>query len=401
MIHTYVFKENSSDRDFKVICQKIEKECPGYALAERESYEGRIESVIWKKGRMSIFAELEKDHGAVTVCSDEPLPSLGKLSKLWKKGGYIIIRKIGQLRSVFLPLLLTVASLIGFLIKIKADNLLEILFALPITVYYALNDFLLNGVYLGWAWLIPIGALLTAAAHRQEKPVNNKASYINGGAFKKLLGKIWETVRSEADFLIMLAAGALPAAGALYACSKFSIFTRIWEEVKIFSQNPLYAPLALYILALPYIIINKKILKGIEKRRKSPLTKTAVIMGILSAAAALAVIAGCSDLTAAKSAELYNSNQALIFKAERLNAEARQELISLKYGSELEAIARYTLEKQYLDWSHCPDERLEDVWEQVFLSGAADYKVSIEGDSVIFTVSGCDYEVTPGKEDIE
>lgn len=409
MVYTYVFKQNPSKRDFKSICRKIESFCPGYAVAERQAYEGGIENVRWVKGNMAILAELETAHGALTVCSDEPLPRLDKLCKRWEKRKILFkirdffIGSPSRVKFIFLPMVLLLLALMG---SLAAENELYIAVLMPVVCFF--KDITLNGVYLGQSLLIPIGIILTAAANRQAKPVVNKAapqSPAAEGAFIKVLRKMRTLLAKEADFLIMLCLAALPTAGAVYGCRKFSIDRRISEELELLSRNPLFAPLAVYLLALPYLIIGEKVISGLEKRGKRPSARAAAFWGVLAASAALSVILLCSDVTAATGNKLIYMTNQKITAAAKQRAEARQELIALKYGGDLENIARYALENNYLDWSRCPDEELESAWENIFLSGIADYDLQIKNDSVIFDIPGImdtpagNYSVSPEKED--
>ncbi len=400
MIHTYVFKENSSDRDFKTICKKIEKDCPEYALAKQESYEGRIESVIWKKGKMSIFAELEKDHGAVTVCSDEPLPKLDKLSKLWKKGNYGIIRKLRRItdiktvsgikfKFIFLPLLLLAAAFLG-----SAVNSGTVSFDMFMGhIGTALADLLLNWIFLGQTCLIPIGAVLAAAANRPENPACPEEE---APSQKGIRGRLRELIKHEADFIILLASAALPALNVCYAGVRSALFERLELLAHNISRFPAYAPLALFICALPYLVIESFVSSGMTKRMKAPSVKSQILLGFCSLLAAVTAAFSCSDLCTGLYNMNYDANYARNCNAERIYTEASRELIAAKYADELNEIAEYALANSYYNWTECPDERLEKQWEEIFLEGRADYEITADENGIVFEILGKKYKLTPG-----
>ncbi|MDE6592530.1 MAG: hypothetical protein K2K57_05635 [Oscillospiraceae bacterium] len=405
MIHTYVFKENSTDKDFKIICRKIEKECPGYALSERESIEGRIETVRMTKGETEIRAEFERDNGTVTVCSDEPLPKLDKLSKRWETKGYSIIRKIllfmdilagspARVKFILLPLLLFSAAFMGGFAK--GGDVYEGIIAGLLDILTALKDLLINWAFFGWAWLIPAGAALNALANRQENPSENKRE-LSGEKTKGFLRKLWTFIKRKADLPILTGLAALPVLGVCYASCRFSIYGRFCFEASIIKSNPLYAPLAIYMAALPYLIIGETVFSGMKKRKNRPSAKTAALFGACSVMAALAVAVGFSDLYTVFDYIRYEAGHEPYYEAKIYN-EARMELIPTEYADELSDIAEYALANNYFDWTECPDESLEKQWEKIFLEGRANYWVRTDENSVVFYILEKGHKITPNAE---
>lgn len=405
MIHTYIFGKNSSRRDFKRICKMIEKNCPEYALSEGESIEGKTETVRLTKRETEIRAEFERDNGTVTVCSEEPLPKLDKLSKRWETKGYSIIRKIlsftdilagspARVKFILLPLLLFSAAFLGGFAR--SDDVCEGVNAGLSGILTALKELLMNWAFFSWSLLIPTGAALRALANRQEKPTENKNKReLSGEKLKGLPKKLREFIKREADFMMLLGLAALPVLGAGCASYHLSVYKRFCYEAEIIKSNPLYAPLAVFMAALPYLIIGETVFSGMGKKKKRPSAKAAALLGLCSVMAVLTVTVKFSDLYTGFDNIRYEAEYELYSNAIKIYNEAMTEHIPTEYADEFNDIAEYALANNYFDWTECPDESMEKQWEKIFLEGRADYRVRAEGNSIVFSIRETEYKTSP------
>lgn len=408
MIHTYIFGKNPSRSDFRMICKIIVKDCPGYALSERESIEGKTETVRLTNGEREIRAEFERDKGTVTVYSEEQLPNLYKLSKRWETAGgirrrlcffgYILTGSPARVKFIFLPLLLFSAAFLGGFAK-DGSAASGALTGLS-DILTALKGLIINWSFFGWSVLIPMGAALKALANRQEKPSENERE-LSGGNKKGLLKKLRAFIKREADFMILLALAALPALCTGCASYRLSVYNRFCYEAEIIKSNPLYAPLAVFMAALPYLIIGEIVFSGMGKRKKRPSARAAALLGLCSVMAALTVTVKFSDLYTGFDNIRYEAEYELHSNAGKLYSEAMTERIPTEYADEFNDIAEYALANNYFDWTECPDESLEKQWEKIFLEGRAAYRVRAEGNSIVFSIRETEYKtasLTGGNE---
>lgn len=364
MVHTYVFKDDATGEDFNRLCRRIDRIAPGYVRAEEQRFDGGIRNIRWVQGERAILAEIEPDHRAVTVCSDEPFPKLAALAERWKKRG-----RIGKLFSrltlssravkfIVIPLLL--AAGLGVQIVSSAG---ELAFFLPLIL---LSAALYEAVIFGWWLLLPAGAAVMKLADRgYEKAAR------------------W----TEA---------ALPVVSAVYACL-FSrdILSQFFSSVS--GGFSLLAPAAVYLAMLPYLIINDMAKRRLEKLGAAKGDRRSVLPRLAFAGLAVSLMVSCSGLAESYLDSCEMEREFTFSIAQRQLETAQAELTAVQYGRDMEAVARYALEKNLEDWSECPDESLEQQWERLFAGGAADTRIYVSQGEVGFELYGQVFHVTPGK----
>lgn len=375
MVHTYVFKDGATGADFNRLCRRIDRIAPGYKREEEQCFDEGVRGIRWVQGERVILAEIEPAYKAVTVYSDVPLPKLGELLERWKKRGGI--RKIFSrfavlarsawfaraVKYVLLPLLITAAAA-AVSVSASVGFALMMFFIFIETAAWVLS----GSILFGWWLLIPGGAAVVTMADR------------------KMERAVWWT------------AAALPAVSAVYACTLYRDIMPAFMGGLPW-RYPLAVLLNLYMAAFPYLIIGDMAKSRLKKAGAETGGMGNLLPGFAMAALAVSVMicfSGAAD-NYLKSREAIG--ELAVGEAQMQLDNARAELTVKKYGSDMEAVAAYAVEKNLEDWSECPDESLEEQWERLFAVGAADTNiyVSSRDRSASFEIYGQMYGVTPGE----
>lgn len=354
MKYSLITDTRASSESFSTLKKAITELYPDFSFEKTTRAEGESETAIYARGDERICAEMNYENREVRVSSDIPLPELAEFFKLSQKAakkeymrGRVKLLRFQSPRFwkyVIIPAVLLFASAIIYIIA-SFPYYSGALF-MPLVMSAVLVR--IFAPLLGWIWFIPVLPAAIAAAR-----------------FKK--GKLYKLI-----------VAAMPLLSAIRLCIAYpDICAAIYERIPYIPEVLLYAItdfvivivfLAMYVLALPYMIMDD--IAGAvceDSGGKRPRKLFSALCWTVSVIVSIAAVFISGHFAVIEN-EKEEAEYMTVLAEKRENLSREYDRIYEEYGADMTVVAEYSAEHRYYNWYNCPEPAMESVWERLFLS---------------------------------